>query len=104
MLSLDIKFGSNYQKNQWNVNVGGQFGDLFSAAVDIGQKAKEHNISGNVSIKGFQQGGDPGQLAKILAKDSEGGYYAMDCSLQNMDACKNAAKGLLDYANNNFTN
>lgn len=48
VVSLNISFSSTYQKNQWGAKAGGKFGDLFSASVDIGNIAKESNLSGNV--------------------------------------------------------
>ena len=49
-------------------------------------------------------GGDPSKLGDILSKDKNGTYYALSCSLQNMDACMGASNGLLTYAESDFNN
>jgi len=59
-------------------------------------------ITGNLSIKAIQIGGDAHRIGNILTKDQSGNYYAVRCELRNMAACQGAISGLLNYARNSF--
>ncbi len=103
LMNLSIELNSKYQKEQFKASSGGSFGDIFSASAKIETLAKSLKLTGSVSIQAFQIGGDPTQLGKILSKDTSGNYYILRCSIDNMASCKQAADGILDYANSKFS-
>lgn len=104
LLSINLEFKNNVQKEEFNAHAGASFGNVFSASGDIQKVASQYSIDGLVSMQAYQIGGYPSQLSKILNKDGNGDYYVLTCSLQNMDNCINAASGMLDYAVDNFPN
>jgi hypothetical protein len=103
LMGINIQFNSNYEKEQFNLHVGASFGDIFSASGEIEKIANKFSIVGSVAIQATQIGGNPALLADILNKDVNGNYYALTCSLNNMQNCLSAADGMLDYAVDNFT-
>ncbi len=101
-MSLNINFSSNYEKQQFESQAGGSFGNIFSASSQIQQIAVRNHLQGSVSLVAYQRGGDPLALTKILSKDSSGNYYILTCDMQHMDNCVKTANGLLSYATDNF--
>jgi hypothetical protein len=53
-------------------------------------------LNGKVSITGFQLGGDPSQLSKLLSAS------VVDCDIKNTQACQDTAKNLINYVSNIF--
>ncbi|MBA8667207.1 hypothetical protein H1Q59_04800 [Holosporaceae bacterium 'Namur'] len=102
IMSINLNFGSHYEKEEFKAKAGASWGNIFSASGEIQKIANELNIGGSVSIQALQVGGDPSQLSKILEKDSSGKYYVLSCDLKAMDNCINAASSLLNYAVNDF--
>src|SRR3989339_13967 len=103
MMSININFADNAQKQIFLAKAGMSFGNIFDATGSIQQIATQNNLSGSLIIEAYQKGGDPSQLSKILSKDPSGQYYALTCDLKNLGNCTQAANGLLDYATNNFS-
>lgn len=101
-MSLKIDFASHYEKEEFEGHISGSLGDIISASASIQKAVSETKVTGKLTMVAYQQGGDPGQLAKILSKDAGGDYYATTCDLDNLDACKATASGLLDYARDYF--
>ena len=103
-MALKIEFQSHMDKEQFEASASAGLGSIFSASTSVQSITSHYKMNGRVSLIAYQQGGDPGQLAKILSKDSGGNYYISSCSITDMDACKNASSGLLDYASSDFPN
>lgn len=103
IMSLNINFSSNYEKQQFQSQAGGGFGSIISASSQIQQIAIRNKMQGTVSLTAYQRGGDPSQLSKILSKDASGDYYILTCDIQHMDNCVKAANGLLTYATDYFS-
>lgn len=55
-------------------------------------------------IHGFQEGGNPSELGRILNQKCGDHYCAAACDITNMAACNSAVDGLLRYASENFPN
>lgn len=102
VMGLNLSFASHMEKSNFEAKVGASFGNIFSAATQVQNAARQYNINGKISIQAYQKGGDPSQLSQILSKDSGGIYYILTCDLKNMDNCVKAASGLLDYAKTRF--
>ena len=62
--------------------------------------ATQYKIQGKVIIHGYQQGGDPSQLGRILDQKCGDHFCAASCSMTNMSSCVSAVDGLLNYAIN----
>lgn len=102
VMSINIEFASHYEKDQFSAEAGSSFADIFNAAGSISDIAIKNNIKGFVTMQAYQAGGEPSQLSKILSKNSDGSFYILSCSLQNMQNCVNAANNLLNYASELF--
>lgn len=102
IMGLNIELSSSFAKQEFNGAVKSAFGNIFSAATQVSNIASQLHIQGTVLMQAYQMGGEPSQLANILSKDSNGDYYALSCSIQDMANCIKAANGLLNYAQSNF--
>lgn len=103
-MALNIEFQSHMDKEQFQASASTGFGSIFTASATVESIASHYEMDGRVSLTAYQQGGEPGQLSKILSKDPSGNFYINSCSITNMTACRNAASGLLNYASADFPN
>ncbi|AIT10129.1 hypothetical protein LO80_09195 [Candidatus Francisella endociliophora] len=104
LFGINLKFHNHSDLETFKAKAHASFGNIFNASGYIEKIARENNIDGKVSISAYQIGGKPERLAEILSKDPDkGGYYALTCSMQNMDRCIKAAEGVLDYAGSKET-
>ncbi len=76
--------------------------DADNSIQKITEIVQSSGITGSLSIKAIQIGGDAHKIGNILTKDQSGNYYAVRCELRNMLACQGAISGLLNYARNSF--
>lgn len=102
MVSLYLEFSDSHTRESFMAKSGGKFANIFSAMSTIETMAKYDLMSGKVSIKAYQEGGEPSRLPEILGRDAEGNYYVLSCDLNAMSNCKSAANSILDYARNSF--
>ncbi len=103
-MSLKVDFSSHMDKEQFQASGSLSLGSIVNATAKVESITSQYDMKGKISLTAYQNGGDPGQLAKILSEDPSGNYYLLSCDMDNTDACKRAASGLLDYASNNFPN
>lgn len=103
LATLDIRFDSRSEKEKFReYSSGSSFLNFHSSSQDIQKIINRFNIKGHVNLKAYQQGGNPEHLSSILKKDSNGHYYLMNCDMNNMQDCVNAAHNVLGYAINDF--
>ncbi|MCT4635258.1 MAG: hypothetical protein N4A31_03295 [Rickettsiales bacterium] len=102
MLLMSVKMA--FYNHQEKVSFEASSGDIGAFSTDISAWAKNTQAAGKISIIAYQKGGTPASLSNIFNADSDGNYYIISCLLQDMDACVNAANGMLDYANTDFPN
>jgi hypothetical protein len=101
--TMSVTFSSYSQKQTFQANAGTSFGDIVSVSAAVQTMVSQYDLSGEVSVYGFQQGGNPSLLPQIFAKNA-GGYYVTSCSLQDLQACQDTINGVLDYATSNLPN
>jgi hypothetical protein len=51
----------------------------------------------SIELSAFQAGGSPSELSKILSFDQEKHYHIISCSPKNVESCRNAVDGILQY-------
>ncbi|MGF1739781.1 hypothetical protein L4C34_01645 [Vibrio profundum] len=102
IFTLKLDFATTTDKSNFNSSVSGSWG-LNGASDAIQKIVNEKHIKGSLSLLAYQEGGDPTQLAKIFSrKDAKGHYYALTCSLDDLNSCTGTIDGFIDYAKNNF--
>lgn len=101
--SMEITFSSFSDKQTFQANAGANFGSIIDVSGQVQKMVSQYNLNGEVSVYGFQQGGDPSLLPQIFAKNA-GGYYVTSCSLQDLQACQGTINGVLTYATSNLPN
>jgi len=100
VMSIYLEFENHMEMHRFQADVGASFGTIVGASASIESAASRLDISGSVTLQAFQQGGEPGQLSKILGAGPDREYYLLTCSIQKMDDCTKAASSLLNYAQN----
>jgi hypothetical protein len=65
--------------------------------------SKSYNVSGNLNILAFQQGGNSSALVNIF-ENSNNNIYTVNCPLNNVTKCISTAANLLEYESSNFPN
>lgn len=101
--TMKLHFQSHYQKSTFEANVGANYGDIVSVSATVKKMVSEYDLSGTVEMSAYQIGGNPSQLPKIFNKKGDD-YYILSCSFAEFDDCKEAAAGILEYAQNNLSN
>ncbi|MCT4635259.1 MAG: hypothetical protein N4A31_03300 [Rickettsiales bacterium] len=101
MLLMSIKLA--FYTHQEKLSFEASSGNIGVFSEDIQEWAQKTKAAGKISIIAYQKGGIPSELANILDKSSEGDYYSISCSLQDMDACVDTANSMLDYAYSDFS-
>ncbi len=99
MMSLIIKFANQNQKNTFEAQMGGNMGDIFSASAKVQNIANQYHLNGVIELHGYQLGGDPTQLSKMIDEKE-----FSKCSLTNTASCQALASRLIYYANTEFPN
>lgn len=99
MMSLYLEFDDVYTRETF-IKKTETFTDIVSAINVIESVVKFNLMSGKVSIKAYQEGGDPSKLLEILEKDVYG--YTLSCDLNSLTTCKDAANSILNYAEQDF--
>lgn len=103
VVNLQLHFTSALDKTNFDAAIGGGFGSIFSASASIQSAVMKSNSHGEVEVSAYQLGGDATKLANIFAKKAGGGYYITTCSLDNLKDCNGTIDGIIDYAQNNFS-
>lgn len=101
--AMYVTFSSAYDKQTFQANAGGNFGDIISVSATVNTVAQKFNLNGEVTVSAFQVGGNPSDLPLIFNK-GQNGYYITSCSLQDLQACQSAVDGVLAYAQGSFLN
>jgi hypothetical protein len=101
LVTMMIKFDSNYDSQIFSQHASVSWGDIFSATATITRVVTQYNLKGTVEFTALQSGGDPTQLAKIFSSCPTH-YCITSCSLQNMDACTGVVTGVVHYAQKDF--
>jgi len=98
IISLKISFSSREEKEQFDSKIGISIGSFLDASITISKLSQEYNLNGKVTIIGFQLGGDPSQLSKLMSSS------IVECDVKNTQACQETAKNLIDYISKVFPN
>ena len=100
LASFRIQFATAQEKQTLDEHASASFGGIFSAAESISEMASQYHLRGTVDLDALQVGGGPSQLAKTFWNNQT----IASCTLKDMTACEDAAKSILGYAENNFSN
>ncbi len=96
ILSMKIVFQSREDKAQFDAKIGASLGSFLDASSTISQYSQQYSLKGKVQISGFQLGGDPSHLSRLL------GGSVVECDVKNTAACQETAKTLLSYVSKDF--
>jgi hypothetical protein len=102
LLTIKLQFNSHTEKESFSAKFGVNFGSFLSISTDIQKTISQTNSSGSMTILGYQSGGNPAELSKILNSSCGSSYCAGTCSMQKLSDCNAAVNGLLKYAMGNF--
>jgi hypothetical protein len=101
LVTMMIKFDSNYDSQTFSQHASVSWGDIFSATATITRVVTQYNLKGTVEFTALQSGGDPTQLAKIFSSCPTH-YCITTCSLSDMAACTGVVTGVVHYAQKDF--
>jgi hypothetical protein len=101
--TMHLSFSSHYERNTFTSKASGSFGDIASAAAQVKAIASKYDLSGEVDITAFQQGGDASRLPNIFQHDGDN-YYITSCSFADFSACEKTVGGILKYAQSDLVN
>lgn len=96
IFSLKLVFKDSSQKSEFKTKVNFPFGNILNISPEIEKITKKQNLGGVLKISGFQLGGDPTQLSRIISLKTS------TCSLNKMEDCQDMIKTMIDYASNEF--
>jgi hypothetical protein len=94
LMSAQVNFDDETQKKTFEANFNAGITGFTSIIAHISEVVDKYHLHGTVRVDAKQIGGDPTQLAKILASN------ASPCNLNNKDEiekCKLIAKSLSEY-------
>ena len=66
VLGMKLEFHNHAEKEKFTIHAEASFGPFASVSSTIQRIAQQNSISGSVTIQGYQIGGNPPELAKIL--------------------------------------
>ena len=96
IFSLKLVFKDFSQKIDFKTKINVPFGSILNIAPEIEKLSEKHHLGGFLKISGFQLGGDPTQLSRIISLKTS------TCSLNKMDDCQDIIKTMIEYASNEF--
>ncbi len=96
IMSLKVKFASAADKQEFDNKFSAGVVGLGQITTAIQSISTQYNLNGQVTISGYQLGGDPTQLGRMLNSS------ILQCSITNTAACRQAETGLLNYSSNIF--
>ena len=99
-VTATIRFSQASQKKEFEAKVGakGNWGQFNFEASSLSEKTRK---SGTISLVARQIGGDAGKISEIFrnhgAADKDPEYAILECSLENLKACKSAQADVIAY-------
>ena len=95
-VTLRIRFESQLQKKNFETNIKGKIGNIFTASAKIGQVVEQKGIHGTIDVIAFQTGGQPNNLSQIFGADDN--HHITSCSLAQLEQCTMAIDDIIAYA------
>lgn len=93
---VKFEFASTEQKTKFDSSVSGSYGAA-SLSAAASKAVSDNHITGSVSVRAMQIGGDAKQLLGIVGSDGSGQAPVKVCSLSDITACSNLLTSLLKY-------
>ncbi len=102
MIAANIEFSSAANKIAYSTSASASKSGLGEIAAAFKAEFNSSTKNATLNINAIQLGGDASKLAEIFGPKGPNGYYMINCSSGNLDACDKAIDAVIDYARGDF--
>lgn len=99
LIDVQLKFNSHEDKQKFTASLDSRIGSFGTLSAALEKTEEQLDTQGSIRISGYQLGGDISQLPRaFVGGTKEGdGYYILNCSLQDLNACNGILHNILMY-------